>query len=184
MNPFGTPDSLILNPASLSMRRGQRPGTIRGPLHIQFGDNADDSVLRQLLHEVITWPDIEARPLPVGSAHLLSLDLAEEVATDDPDSFIAGREFGRVLFGAPTIYLSLPLSYAHWAIVRGWAEPHFYGGFGLMPPGVMVIYIPRDENELSVCRSLFWVSYRFSFHETRRNSDQSRASEVDVHMAA
>jgi hypothetical protein len=184
MIPFGTPDSLIHNPASLPMRRGQRPCTIRGPLHVQISDNADDSVLRQLLHEVIAWPDIEARPLPVGTAYLLSLNLAEEVATDDPCAFIAGREFGRALFGAPTIYLSLPLSYAHWAIVRGWAEPHFYGGFGLVPPGVMVIYTPRDENELSVCRSLFWISYRFSFHETRRNSDQSPASQVDVHMAA
>ena len=122
MEPIGTPDRFILNPASLSIRRGQRPGTIRGPLHVQFSDNADDCVLRQLLHEVITWPDIETRPLPVGSAHLLSLDLAEEVATDDPCAFIAGREFGRVLFGAPAIYLSLPLSYAIWAIVRGWAE--------------------------------------------------------------
>ena len=29
-----------------------------------------------------------------------------------------GQEFARVLFGAPTIYLTLPFSCAHWAIVR------------------------------------------------------------------
>jgi hypothetical protein len=108
--------------------------------------------------------------LPVGSADLVSLQVGEDVANGDPSVFITGREFGRVLFGAPTIYLALPLSCAHWAIIRGWAEPHFSSSFGLMPPGVMVVYTPRDEDELAVCRSLFWVSYNFSLNEKRMNS--------------
>jgi hypothetical protein len=180
MRPFKAPNSLIINPATLSIRSGERPTTIRGPLHVQCSDNADDSALLQLLDEVITWPGVEARPLPVGSANLLSLHLAEKVATDNPGVFISGREFGRVLFGSLTIYLSLPLDCAHWAIVRGWAEPHFYGSYGLVPAGVMVIYTPRDEQELSVCRSLFWVSYRFSSQQTRRNSSESPTSVVDI----
>jgi Family of unknown function (DUF5519) len=154
---------------SLPKRRGKRPVTIRGPLHVQCGDYGDDIALRHLVDEVMTWPDIEAGPLPVGSADLVSLQVGEEVATGDPSVFIAGREFGRVLFGAPTIYLALPLSCAHWAIIRGWAEPHFSSSFGLVPPGVMVVYTPRDEHELAVCRSLFWVSYNFSLSETRKN---------------
>ena len=151
------------------IRRGKRPITIRGPLHIQCGDHGDERVLRHLVDEVIAWPHIEAGPLPVGSADLVSLQVGEEVATGDPSVFITGREFGRVLFGAPTIYLTLPLSYAHWAIVRGWAEPHFSSSFGLVPPGVMVVYTPRDEHEATVCRSLFWVSYNFCLSERRKN---------------
>jgi len=53
------------------------------------------------------------------------------------------------------------------AIVRGWAEPHLSSGFGLVPPGVMVVYTPRDEYEVAVCRSLFWVSYNFSLREEK-----------------
>jgi hypothetical protein len=172
MKPFNTLDSLIIDPSSLPTRDGKRPSTIRGPLHVQCSDNADDGALLQVLDEVIKWPGVEARPLPVGSAHMLSLHLAEDLATNDPCVFIAGREFARVLFGSLTIYLSLPLCCAHWAIVRGWAEPHFYGSFGLVPPGVMVIYPPRDADELSVCRSLFWVSYRYS-SLARGNSAES-----------
>ena len=41
---------------------------------------------------------------------------------------------------------------------------------GLVPPGVMVLYTPRDDHELSVCRSLFWISYNFSLSENRKNS--------------
>ena len=44
---------------------------------------------------------------------------------------------GRILLEAPTIYLALPLVCAHWAIVRGWAEPHYLTSFGLMPAGAV-----------------------------------------------
>jgi hypothetical protein len=148
----------------LPNRRGKRPLTIRGPLHVQCCDHGDDRALRELVAEVMTWPDIEAAPLPVGSADLISFQVGEDVATGDPSVFIAAREFGRVLFGAPTIYLTLPLVCAHWAVVRGWAEPHYSSGFGLMPPGVMVVYTPRDGHEVAVCRSLFWISYNFSLN--------------------
>ena len=169
MDRFGSANNLITISPSLPNRRGKRPVTIRGPLHVQCGDHGDGIALRHLVDEVLAWPDIEAGPLPVGSADLVSLQVGEEVATGDPSVFITGREFGRVLFGAPTIYLALPLSCAHWAIIRGWAEPHFSSSFGLVPPGVMVVYTPRDEHEVAVCRSLFWVSYNFCLSERRKN---------------
>ena len=159
MDRFGSANNLITISPSLPNRRGKRPVTIRGPLHVQCLDHGDDRALHHLIDKVTAWPNVEAGPLPVGSADLVSLQVGEEVATDDPAVFITGREFGRVLFGAPTIYLTLPLSCAHWAIVRGWAEPHYSGSFGLMPPGVMVVYTPRDEIESRVCRSLFRISY-------------------------
>ena len=169
MDRFGSANNVITISPSLPNRRGKRPVTIRGPLHVQCGDYGDQIALRQLVDEVIKWPDIKAGPLPVGSADLVSFQVGEDVATGDASVFVTGREFGRVLFGAPTIYLTLPLSCAHWAIIRGWAEPHFSSSFGLEPPGVMVVYTPRDEHELAVCRSLFWASYNFSLSERRVN---------------
>ena len=169
MDKFGSAQNLISVSASLPKRRGKRPVTIRGPLHVQCGDQGDDRRLHHLIDKVTAWPNVEAGPLPVGSGDLVSLQVGEDVATGDPSVFITGREFGRVLFGAPTIYLTLPLSCAHWAVVRGWAEPHFSSSFGLVPPGVMVVYTPRDEHEAAVCQSLFWVSYNFSLSETSKN---------------
>ena len=143
------------------IRRGLRPTTIHGPLHVQVDDHGDDGLLRDLIEEVAVWPGVEARALPIGNSDLVSLRLDKELAAGLGSIFITGREFGRVLFGAPTIYLALPLSCAHWALVRGWAEPHFSSSFGLMPPGVMVIYTPRDEQEKAVCQSLFQRSYAY-----------------------
>jgi hypothetical protein len=147
---------------NLPTRKGRRPATIRGPLHVQCSNHGDYRLLRQLVEEVAAWPGIEPSPLPVASANLVSIRVTEDVANNDLSVFITGREFGRVLFGSPTIYLSLPLSCAHWTIVRGWAEPHYSTSFGLVPPGVMVIYTPRDEQEVAVCRWLFRASCTFA----------------------
>src|SRR5580704_11341036 len=170
MDRIGRANNLVDNPLNLPIRRGKRPITLRAPLHVKCNDTRDDRPLRRLVDEVIAWPELEAGPLPVGSADQISFKIREEVATAEPSVFIAGREFARVLFGAPTIYLTLPLSCAHWAIIRGWAEPHFSSSFALVPPGVMVVYTPRDEYEVAVCRSLFWVSYNFSLNERGKTS--------------
>jgi hypothetical protein len=165
MNKVQNETHLPTGSHTLPIRRGRRPTTIRGPLHVQCSDNGDENLLRELVEEVTTWPGVEAGPRSVGSGEPVSLRVNEDLATDDRSTFITGREFGRVLFGAPTIYLTLPLSCAHWTIVRGWAEPHFSSSFGLVPPGVMVVYAPRDEAEKAVCRSLFRTSYINSLKE-------------------
>jgi hypothetical protein len=51
-------------------------------------------------------------------------------------------------------------SSAHWAIVRGWAKPHYLHYPGLISPGVVLVYTPRDEAEYEICRTLFSTSYR------------------------
>jgi hypothetical protein len=180
MDRIGRANNLVDNPLNLPIRRGKRPITVRGPLHVQCNDNRDDRPLRRLVDEVIAWPELEAGPLPVGSADQISLKIREEMATAEPSVFIAGREFARVLFGAPTIYLTLPLSCAHWAIIRGWAEPHFSSSFGLVPPGVMVVYTPRDEHEFVICRSLFQISYNFSLNKRRTNPAERDAQVFGV----
>jgi hypothetical protein len=177
MDGFGSTKNVTRISPTLFNRRGKRPITIRGPLHVQCSDHGDERALRHLVEEVMAWPgiEVEASPLPVGSADVVSLRVAKDVATDDASVFISGTEFGRVLFGAPTIYLTLPLSCAHLAMIRGWAEPHFSSSFGLVPAGVMVVYAPRDERELAICRWQFWVSYNFSLREEKKNSAEWNA---------
>jgi hypothetical protein len=148
--------------AGLPARKGQRPQTIRGPLHIQCNGHGDSRYVNQLVDQVLAWPHIESTPTPVSQPDTIRIRLAEMETTDKPSALLTAREFGRVLLGAPTIYLALPLVSAHWAIVRGWAEPHYLASFGLMPAGAVVVYTPRDEQELGACYLLFSESYRFA----------------------
>ncbi|MBV8215160.1 MAG: hypothetical protein JOZ08_18285 [Verrucomicrobia bacterium] len=143
----------------LPRRTGLRPRTLRGPLHIQCDEHGDPHHLDQLTNTVLSWPYVE-KNLPNGrSSNTIPLRLEETAAGYNFAAFTSPREFGRVLTGAPTIYMALPLVCAHWAIVRGWAEPHFLSSHGLMPPGALVVYTPRDEHESSVCYSLFVAAY-------------------------
>ncbi len=143
----------------LPTRRGRRPKTLRGPLHIQCNGHGDLKYLNQLVDEVLTWPYIESAEPSVSRSNTIPIRLMKMAASSDPSAFITDREFARVLLGAPTIYLVLPLLCAHRAIVRGWAEPHYLGSQGLMPAGTVVVYTPKNVEELAVCSVLFSESY-------------------------
>jgi hypothetical protein len=143
-------------------RKGSRPKTLSGPLHIQCNGHGDPKYLRQLVDDVLSWPHIESTPSLVSSSDTIPIRLEEKAISSNSSAFISGREFARVLLGAPTIYLALPLVCAHWAIVRGWAEPHYLRAFGLMPAGTVVVYTPKNREELAVCYSFFAEAYRYA----------------------
>jgi hypothetical protein len=148
-------------PDTIPVRRGSRPKTLIGPLHIQCNGHGDPKYLNQLVDDVLTWPHVESTP-PASRLDTIPIRLEEAATTSNSSAFISTREFARVLLGAPTIYLALPLVSAHWAIVRGWAEPHYLRSFGLMPAGAVLVYTPKDPAELAVCYSLFAEAYNFA----------------------
>jgi hypothetical protein len=153
--------TMRLGSEAIPARKGGRPKTIVGPLHVQCNGHGDPKYSKQLLNDILSWPYIE--PTATAPNHLdkVSIRLQEIAATNDSAAFISGTEFARVLLVAPTIILVLPLVCAHWAIVNGWAEPHYLHSFGLMPAGTVIVYTPRDREELEVCYSLFFESYYF-----------------------
>jgi hypothetical protein len=147
---------------ALPVRKGARPKTIIGPLHVQCNGHGDPKYLKQLLNDILSWPYVEPRPTSPNHLDRVSVRLQGIAATDDSSAFISGTEFARVLLAAPTIILVLPLVCAHWAIVKGWAEPHHLQSSGLMPAGTVIVYTPRNREELEVCYSLVFESYCFA----------------------
>jgi hypothetical protein len=146
----------------LPKRNGVRPKTIVGPLHFQYSGHGDPRYLNQLVKDVLMWPHIDVKSLPDESANLVCLRLEEAAASNEASAFLSPREFGRVHLSSPTIVLALPLIWAHWAIVRGWAEPHYLRSFGMMPAGAVVVYTPTNPEELAICYLLFSKSYHFA----------------------
>jgi len=156
-------NNIIVAPTTsdgLPERDGPRPKTFSGPLHLQCSGHGDSKYLDQIVDTVLTWRYIEAPAHRNGRPDTVPIRIKDIAARTDPSAFITRREFGRVLLASPTIYLALPLVSAHWAIVRGWAEPHYLRSFGLMPAGTVVLYTPRDRGELEVCYGLFSEAYQ------------------------
>ena len=107
----------------------------------------------------LTWPYIESAEPFIIRSNIISIRLMEMATSNDPSVFITDREFAGVFLGVPAIYLVLPLLCAHRAIVRGWAEPHYLGSQGLIPAGTVVVYTPKDVEELAIGSVLFSESY-------------------------
>jgi hypothetical protein len=145
---------------SIPVRNGIRPNTIRGPLHIQCGGGGDE-YFRELITEVLAWPGVECTPRMERSPDLISIHLKQTEPAIASASTSGVRRFAQVYLQAPTIVLTLPLVAAHWAIVRGWAEPHYLASHCLMPAGTVLLYVPTDEIEREVCRFHFSRAYEF-----------------------
>src|SRR5271154_6983792 len=124
-------------------RNGKRPNTIWGPLHIQCSGREDTKYVLELITEVLTWPHVESTPPVVTSPDLISIHLRQAPAATASSGASAVKEFAKVYVDAPAIYLTLPLVTAHWAVLHGWAEPHFLASHGLMPAGTVLLYTPR-----------------------------------------
>ena len=130
-------------------------------MHIQCDGYGDSKHLNQLVKDVLTWPYIESIP-PFVKRDIVRVRLEEKFARTDCSTFISDREFARFLLAAPTIYLALPTPLAQRAIACRWAESHYLQKFGLMPAGTVLLYTPKDRNELTVCYSLFFKAYQFA----------------------
>jgi hypothetical protein len=59
-----TEEPFVLN--AIPGRKGSRPKTLVGPLHIQCDGHGDLKYLKQLLHDVLTWPHVEPTPSSVS----------------------------------------------------------------------------------------------------------------------
>ena len=158
----------------LPVRRGPRPRTTVCPLHVQSTDHGDQTYLDRLISDVLAWPHIDSTTA-FASQDSISVRVKEDAAIKDATTFITDTEFARIILTLPTIYLSLPLVWAHWAIVRGWAEPHHHRCLGTMPPGAVLIYTPKNREELAVCYFLFFQAYECCVqHRSEMNGSAHR----------
>jgi hypothetical protein len=97
----------------LPVRKGARPRTISGALHVQCSGHGDPKYLKQLLNDILSWPYVEPTTTSANQLDRVPIRLQGIAATDVSSAFISGREFARVLLAAPMIILVLPLVCAH-----------------------------------------------------------------------
>lgn len=79
-----------------------------------------------------------------------------------------GTEFAH-LHPAPdySLHLVLPPADAEASIDAGWAEQHPIARLGLISPGAVMVYAPRDAHEADIAADLVRVSYAYATGSTR-----------------
>jgi hypothetical protein len=154
---------------TIPIRKGTRPKTIRGPLHIQCDGSGDGGRFRELIAQVLRWPHVEGAPSLASSPDFISIHRKRGRSANDSAGDAGTSQFAQIYMETPTIVLILPLVAAHWAILRGWAEPHYLSLHGLMPIGTVLLYAPVDEVEREVCRYHFSRAYEFAWRSLEVN---------------
>ena len=60
------------------------------------------------------------------------------------------------------MHVALSLRDAHTVIEAGWAEPHLLAGKSFVPLGLVMVYAPRNHNEIDVVLKILLASFEFA----------------------
>lgn len=145
-------------------RGGLRPRTTSSNPHVQFGQQqSDDRARAELREHLDRLPDVvwEASGISVPGARALTLSPGG--AAGPTEAFMAGTEFAH-LHPAPdySLHMRLPEDVAGSAIEAGWAEQHPMAVRGLIPPNTVMVYAPRDSDEVAIVARLVRLSYDYA----------------------
>jgi hypothetical protein len=146
----------------LPPRRGVRPRTIPCAPHSQVDQIVPNA--RQLaaalierlvgLDQVTLGHSLRAPPGSVG----FYLDAA--ACCDNANAFLLGDEFAHVhLEDDCSLHAILPEPLRRAAIDAGWAEPHPLAGQPTVSPDTVMLYAPRDAEEVEVLAALVRASW-------------------------
>lgn len=148
---------------ALPERVGSRPRTTPTNPHTQLEQNPDNSIVEELARRVFALPDVKERPSEISVPGARALWLREEVPAGPREAFMIGREFAHIHpMPDGSLHAALPPEIAEEAIEKGWAEQHPVARMGYIPQNVVMIYAPRDEEEVYVVTSLVVGSYRYA----------------------
>lgn len=150
--------------SALPRRAGARPRTTASIPHSQTDQQpADASFLDAVLAEAASWAGVVAGPSGISVEGARALVLTDGVPTGPAEAFFVGREFAHGhARGDHSLHLTLPRAVVDEAENAGWTEPHFLALEGRLPRTHVMLYAPRDDDEVAVALRLLHTSYQFA----------------------
>ncbi|WP_448071795.1 luciferase domain-containing protein [Georgenia yuyongxinii] len=152
------------DPVAMPHRPGPRPSTTPTNPHTQLDQQPDDDEPRQyLIGQLTDLPGVVWASSMISVPGARALTLPRGPAQGPPDSFMIDTEFAH-LHPAPdhSLHLVLPPTAAKAAIEAGWAEQHPVARLGIIAPGAVMVYAPRDAHEADIAAGLVRASYAYA----------------------
>jgi Family of unknown function (DUF5519) len=146
----------------LAGRFGPRPRTTSALPFRQLDQFPPAEVIGRLIEMCLRLPGVRVRQTRFAPPDTRALCLPDSAASGPPEAFIDGREFCHLHPPAEgSIHLTLPAADVERVVALGWAERHPIHSLGLFETLVLV-YAPRDRDEMDVVFSLIEHSCRFA----------------------
>jgi|SRR5437016_3209286 len=145
---------------AVSRRRGPKPQTTKTNPHAQLDQNAPVTLQEAVFAHVSSLPGVRVGEshVSVPGARAFHLDGAKDSGAD---AFMVEQEFAHLHPPSDgSLHAAVPPEHVELAIGNGWAERHpLAGRFGL-PSNIVMIYGPRDDDELATVLELSDLSYQ------------------------
>jgi hypothetical protein len=156
----------------LPLRASARPRTTPSNPHTQLDQQpTNPAIANQLAERAFALPDVEERPSAISVPGARALWLREGVPAGPREAFMIGREFAH-LHPAPdvSLHLNLPPKWVDHVLAQSWGEFHPMATRGLIPATTVMVYAPRNAEELEVVIRILRVSHYFA--SGTKQSDQ------------
>ncbi|MFI6318702.1 luciferase family protein [Nonomuraea sp. NPDC050556] len=137
----------------MDTRKGPRPSTRPRIPHQQLSQNAPAHLQEELWRRMAALDGVTTGPSGISLPDTRALHLTHEPVSE---VFLIGREFAH-LHGAAdgSLHMVLSPGDTEAAIAAGWAERH------PVAPSVIMVYGPRDDQELETVWRLVERSYAY-----------------------
>ena len=149
---------------NLPKRTGNRPETTNTNPHTQLNQQPEDlRYVRELMAWAFSLSDIRKRPSAVSVPGAIAMWMEDDKSCKECNAFMAGTEFAH-FHPHPdhSLHLGLPQQDAELIIEKGWGEWHPLIQRGFLPPNIVMMYAPRNQEELEVARLILRRSYDFA----------------------
>lgn len=143
----------------IPVRRGDRPTTTPTNPHMQLDQNAPIEWQDRLRDRALALPGVTRGASRVSVPGTVAFFLR---TPPEPPSIpdILGGEWGHIHpHSDGSLHVNVPTGLAEKLIDAGWAEYHSLVGRGVLPPIVVMLYGPRDEDEFAVCSAVVEEAY-------------------------
>jgi hypothetical protein len=120
-------------------------------------------VVEELAGRVFALPGVQERPSAISVPGVRALWLSEDVPAGPQEAFMIGREFAHIHpIPDGSLHAALPPEVAREPVEKGWAEQHPVARMGYIPQNVVMIYAPRDAQEIEIVAELVAEAYRYA----------------------
>ncbi|MEM9097143.1 MAG: hypothetical protein AAGC79_01355 [Pseudomonadota bacterium] len=147
----------------LPPRSGPKPETTSDIPHSQLTQHGPDDVIDKLHAWCFSLSDVVNEPSAISVPGARALVLRDGVECNQ-HAFMIGREFAHIHPhpDSGSMHLQLTAENAREVVETGWGEDHFFVTMGKLPPGLVMVFSPRDDVELKAVKKIVTRSYEFA----------------------
>jgi Luciferase len=143
-------------------RAGPRPRTTATNPHTQLDQNAPPDLQEKVFDLARSLPGVATGPsaISVPGARAFCLPACTQAGRD---GFLIDREFAHIHPPRDgSLHMTLPPAIVDRVIANGWAELHPLAGQRGLPGNIVMVYGPRDADELAVVVDLVRASHAWA----------------------